>query len=180
MREAIGRPGAVRPGWSVLAELCERVGAGLDAEGSPAVTAELAKAVAFYEGVTLDEIGGRGVRWQERDAAAKAPAAELPEAELETPPELPEGMRLDSVSSLWEGRETEHAPALRFLAPHPFAELSPADAERLGVHSGDDVFLSANGHSVRAAAKLRSGVQPGSVFLVGANGLPRSVEVRKA
>ena len=28
----------------------------------------------FYAGLTLDEIGGRGVRWQERDAAAAFPA----------------------------------------------------------------------------------------------------------
>ena len=120
------------------------------------------------------------MRWQERDAASKLPEAELPEGELEAPPELPEGMRLGAAPSLWEGEVTRHSPALRFLAPHPRAELAPADAERLGVGPGDEVVVSSNGTSVRAAAALRSGVQPGSVFLVGADVLPRSVEVRKA
>ena len=77
-------------------------------------------------------------------------------------------MRLGTAPSLWEGRETRHAPALRFLAPHPRAELAPADAERLGVVPGDEVVVSVNGTSVRAAAALRGGVQPGIVFLVGA------------
>jgi NADH-quinone oxidoreductase subunit G len=180
VRQAIGRPNEVRAGWWVLGELCERLGAALPADSAPLVTAELTKAAGIYEGITLDEIGGTGVRWQERDAAAKLPGAELPEGELETPPELPEGMRLGAAPSLWEGHVTRHAPALRFLTPHPRAELAPADAERLGVRPGDEVLLSSNGTSVRAAAALRSGVQPGSVFLVGANGLPRSIEVRKA
>ena len=180
VRQAIGRPGEVRAGWAVLAELCERLGAGLDLPAAPAVTAELAGAAGIYEGITLEEIGGGGVRWQERDAASKLPEAELPEGEPEPPPELPEGMRLGAAPSLWEGEVTRHSPALRFLTPQPRAELAPADAERLGVGPGDEVVVSSNGTSVRAAAALRSGVQPGSIFLVGADVLPRSVEVRKA
>jgi NADH-quinone oxidoreductase subunit G len=180
VREAIGRPGEVRAGWWVLAELCERLGAGIEAPGLPQVTAELANAVGIYDGVTLEEIGGTGVRWQERDAAAKLPEAEMPEGEPDTPPELPGGTLLGTPPSLWSGPVTEHSPALRFLSPKPSVELSPADAEGLGIGPGDEVVVSSNGTSVRARAALRSGVRPGSIFLVGANGLPRSVEVRKA
>jgi NADH-quinone oxidoreductase subunit G len=180
VREAIGRPGEVQAGWRVLLELCERLGAGLEAPGLPQVTAEMASAVGIYDGLTLEEIGGTGVRWQERDAAAKLPEADLPEGELENPPELPAGTLLGTPHSLWSGPVTEHSPALRFLAPKPRVELAPADAEGLGVAPGDEVVVSSNGTSVRAVAALRSGVRPGSVFLVGANGLPRSVEVRKA
>ena len=181
VRESIGHPGEVRSGWRVLAELCERVGAGLELPGQPQLMAELASAVGIYDGLTLEEIGGRGVRWQERDAASKLPAAEMPGGELEAPPELPEGRLLGTAPSLWEGAVTEHSPALRFLTPHPRVELAPADAESLGVGSGDVVVVSSNGTSVLAEAALRSAVQPGSIFLVGANGLPRTgVEVRKA
>ena len=182
VREAVGRPGEVRPGWQVLAELCSRLGAGVDVLTAPMVTAELAKAAGIYEGITLEEIGGTGVRWQERDAASKLPGTDdvHTEASLDTLPELPGGMRLGTAPSLWEGDATRHSPALRFLEPQPRAELSPADAKRLGVGPGDEVVISSNGSSVRAVAALRSGVQPGSVFLVGADPLPRSVEVAKA
>ena len=35
---------------------------------------QLAAAVPFYAGLTLEEIGGRGVRWPETEAAAAMPA----------------------------------------------------------------------------------------------------------
>ena len=92
--------------------------------------------------------------------------------------------------SLWSGPITEHAPSLRFLTPRQRAELSPTDAERLGVASGDEVEVLVEGASVRATAALRAAQLPGSVFLVAGtaehnatalmNGLPRTVEVRKA
>jgi anaerobic selenocysteine-containing dehydrogenase len=70
-------------------------------------------------------------------------------------------------------------PALRFLAPRPQAELSPEDARRIGVGPGDPVVVEGNGHSVLASAALRSRMRPGSVFLTGSNGMPRTVEVRR-
>jgi NADH-quinone oxidoreductase subunit G len=154
------------------------------------VTQQLSAAVPFYAGMTLDEIGGRGVRWQERDAASALSAPEIPDAPLESPPELPAGTKLGTVRTLWAGREARHAPALRFLAPRQQAELSAEDAKSLGVRPGDEVEIAANGTSVRAVARLRQAVPPGTVFLIEGtdedsatalmNGAPRVVEVRKA
>ena len=39
-------------------------------------TTQLVEAVPFYAGLNMEEIGGGGVRWQERDAAAAYPAQE--------------------------------------------------------------------------------------------------------
>ena len=82
------------------------------------------------------------------------------------PAAAPGGQRLGTVPSLWAGRETEHAPALRFLAPRQRAELSVADARRLGIGPGDAVSVRANGTRVRATAALRERQAPGTVFLV--------------
>jgi len=190
VRQAIGHQGEVRPGWRVLAELAERCDAGLSLLTAPQVFAELVKATPFLGGLTLEEIGGLGVRWPDRDSASRLAGAELPDTALEQPPELSEGLRLGAVPSLWAGPVSEHAPSLRFLAPGQRAELAPADARRIGVTSGDEVEISADGHSVRARVALRQGVQPGSVFLISGtaqdnataltNGLPRSVEVKKS
>jgi NADH-quinone oxidoreductase subunit G len=192
VRQAIGRPGEVRAQWSVLAELCARLGSELDLCSGPLVFGELAKAVPFYAGLTLEEIGGRGVRWQERDGASALEPVPLPDAPLETPPALPSDgrLRLGTAPSLWTGRETRHAAVLRFLQPQQQLELSPADAANLGVTSGDEVTVSVNGRSVRAIARVHDPVPPGSVFLVEGveqenatalmNGLPRTVEVAKA
>jgi NADH-quinone oxidoreductase subunit G len=180
LRQAIGRPGEVRAGWWVLAELCERLDAGVIAFSAPDVTDDVAKAVPFYGGLTLDEIGGRGVRWQERGAASSLPVAAMSEEPLEDPAPPGEGLQLGVRPSLWTGPETEHSPSLRFLAGPARFELSPHDAERLGVAAGDELALLVNGDSVRAAASVRSAVTPGAVFLVGGKLPGGRLEVRKA
>ncbi|MEX2196564.1 MAG: NADH-quinone oxidoreductase subunit NuoG [Thermoleophilaceae bacterium] len=183
LRQAIGRPGEVRASRQVLADLCDRLGA----EAAPDVSAQMFEAVPFYAGLTLEEIGGRGVRWQEREAAARVPAAEHADEALETPPEPAGGLRLGTRRSLWAARETEHSPVLRFLAPGQRAELAPEDARRLGIAAGDRVLVSVNGTSVQATAALRAAMPEGTVFLVEGTATDnpnvltqRSVEVRRA
>jgi NADH-quinone oxidoreductase subunit G len=192
LRPAIGRPGSVRPEWSVLAELAERLGAPERPLTSPLVTAQLADAVAFYAGVTLDEIGGKGVRWPQRETAAAFPEVALGPFDLESPPTAPAadgGLRLGTYRSLWSAPEVEASPAVRFLVPAQRAELSPADAERLGIGEGDPIEVAYDGARLDAEAAVRSAVPEGTVFLAeavedaGANrlsdGEPRLVEVRR-
>jgi NADH-quinone oxidoreductase subunit G len=179
VRQAVGHPDQVRATWSVLAELCRRLGTPVDAHTAPMVTTIVTEAVPFYRGLTLEEIGGHGVRWQERGAASAAPEAEASAEPLAEPPPLAEAPRLGAVPSLWSGPEVEHSPVLSFLAPAPRAELSVEDARRLAVDAGDEVEVSWNGHSVRARAAVRSGVPPGNVFLAPRAGAPATVEVRK-
>jgi NADH-quinone oxidoreductase subunit G len=165
VRQALGRPDEVRAGWSVLVELCERLGAGTGALSSPMVTALIAEAVPFYAGLTLDEIGGDGVRWQDRDAASAVPSAELSSEPLAQPPAAQEGLVLASAPTLWTGPEVEYSPSLRFLATGETAWLSVEDARRLAVESGDEIELSADGESLSATAVVRTGVPAGSVFI---------------
>jgi NADH-quinone oxidoreductase subunit G len=193
VRQAIGRPNQVRAEWSVLAELSARLDAPLDVpsrggpegvtpQSVPAVTAAVADAVPFYAGLTLDEIGGRGVRWQERDAAAQAPAAETSEEPLASPPAAPDSgtLHVTPVNTLWTGRETEHAPSLQFLSGAARAELSPDDARRLGLRTGDEVVLAVNGDRVHARASVRTGVRAGAVFVAPPVLPAGAVEVIKA
>jgi NADH-quinone oxidoreductase subunit G len=166
VRQALGRPDEGRAGWSVLAELCERLGAGTGTVSSPAVTALIADAVPFYAGLTLDEIGGTGVRWQERESASALPQQELATGGLERPPAAPEGLLLASAPTLWSGPAVEHSPSLRFLAGDGRAALvSVEDARRLGIDTRDEIELEANGESVSAIAIVRTGVPTGSVFV---------------
>ena len=76
LRAAIGHPGDTRAEWSVIAELARRMGLDLGVLTGPMATAQLVAAVPFYAGLTLEEIGGKGVRWPARDAAGAFPAPE--------------------------------------------------------------------------------------------------------
>ena len=136
----------------------------------------------FYAGLTLEEIGGTGVRWQERDAAAAYPESE-PRREYAITHAAPDAngkLRLGSFRSIWAGPEVAASPALKFLVPEARAELSPADAQRLGLAHGDRVTIGSNGSAIEAVVALRNTAPEGSVF-VETNALEGPlVEVRKA
>jgi len=163
----------------------------------------------LYAGITHEEIGGRGVRWQDRDAASTFPSGDGAGARDEVPvhaaepavrsaPEpagnAAEGeasggvVRLGTYRDLWASEVADQSPALRFLAPRQTLELAPVDADRLAVAQGDEVEVRSNGTSLRARVMIRERVRPGSGFLIegtaeaNANALPTGepVEVTKA
>jgi NADH-quinone oxidoreductase subunit G len=168
LRPAIARPDAVRGEWSVLADVCKRLDHDPGVLTGPMASTTVFGAIPFYEGLTLDEIGGRGVRWPARAQAAAWPEADLGPFGLEAPPyaPVPNGaLRLGTFRSIWAAAEVELSPALKFLRAHQRAELSPVDAQRLGIGHGDHVIVASNGTRVEAVATLRAAVPEGTVFL---------------
>jgi NADH-quinone oxidoreductase subunit G len=70
VRRAVAEAGVTRPGWRVIAELSLRLGTDLDVYSDKEASRQLFDAVSFYAGLTLEQIGGRGVRWQDREPVA--------------------------------------------------------------------------------------------------------------
>ena len=166
VRPSASRPGDIRPNWQVLAELSAALDHDTGIASQPAAFAALTEAVPFYAGIDDAEIGGRGIRWQDRPASSALPSADeagasgtpserfaesarttfsdgdsvsgrLPREE--GVPGGPASLTLGTYRDLWAGPITELNPALKFLAPQQRVEMSPADAERLGLKSGDEV-----------------------------------------
>ena len=174
LRPAIGHPGEVRAEWSVLADIAQRLG--LDVRRSVtagAVLTQLAEEVPMYAGITLDEIGGRGVRWQERAHGANAARVQFGELSFgpaaAPPPPLAVGdgaLRLSTRPGLWASWVTEQSPSLRFLVSGQQVELSPLDAARLAVASGDEVQVRSNGHAVTAVVQIRERAKRGTATLI--------------
>jgi NADH-quinone oxidoreductase subunit G len=217
VRPSASRPGDIRPNWGVLAELSLALGHDTGIDSQPSAFAALADAVPFYAGIDDAEIGGRGVRWQDRDAASALPkldgasesgAAGPPsslgawqergqssaDADQANSAKRSEGepaspLTLGTYRDIWAGPITELNPPLKFLQPRQRVELSPADAERLGVSNGDTVRVSQNGSAVEASVQLRERIEQGVCFLIegtaenNANGLlngaPVSVTIEK-
>ncbi len=117
LRPAIAKAGEARAGWQVICELALRLGRDLDVLSGASASRMLFDSVPFYAGLTLEELAGRGARWQEREAASEFPKAELgPSAPaLAAPPG--DAAELDGYRSVWDAPEVEHSPALRFLHP---------------------------------------------------------------
>jgi NADH-quinone oxidoreductase subunit G len=201
LRTAIRRPGQVRAGWWVLAELAKRTGYDTRVLTGPMAFHQLVAAVPFYRGLTLDDIGGRGVRWPPRPEASGLATVQLPSpsqaqqaqaaadarAEERRPVSAANGaLKLGRYRPIWAAPEVEVSPALKFATVHQQVELSPEDADRLNIHNGEDVEVRHNGTTLHARAALRTGIRPGTAFL--ADGLEHDsanvlteplVEVRK-
>jgi NADH-quinone oxidoreductase subunit G len=195
VRPSASRPGDIRPNWGVLAELSLALGHDTGITSQPSALAALTEAVPFYAGIDDSTIGGRGIRWQDRDAASSFPspangpsaggdAGASPErfAREESTPsgdssqphqrrvasegEVPASpLTLGTYRDLWAGPITELNPPLKFLQPSPQVELAPADAERLALKTGDTVQVSQNGSSVQAKVAVKERVQEGVCFL---------------
>ncbi|HEV2791277.1 MAG TPA: molybdopterin-dependent oxidoreductase, partial [Solirubrobacterales bacterium] len=243
VRPSASRPGDIRPNIQVLAELAAKLDLDTDITSQPTAFAALTEAVPFYAGITDSDIGGRGLRWQDRQGASseddgtehsgpqgateeegrgptetgatsqpgyveagdtpahhagKGDASESTETVAEgspdterdapismvqpeptpggvasggssatVPPPQGEGdsLLLGTYRDLWAGPVTELNPPLRFLTPQQRLEISPADAARLDLESGDPVRVSQNGSAVDARVQVKERVSEGVVFL---------------
>jgi NADH-quinone oxidoreductase subunit G len=214
VRPSASRPGEIRPNWQVLADLSSALGHDTGVSSQPTALAAIAEAVPFYAGIDGEAIGGRGVRWQDRPAATSIPApglsspagagsSDTQREASETPAEAtpaPRGvasadpapaglLALGTYRDLWAGPITELNPPLKFLQPAQRVEVSPADAERLGLRHGDLVNVNQNRSSVEARVAIRERVAEGVAFLAEGvaegnanallNGGPVQVEIAK-
>jgi NADH-quinone oxidoreductase subunit G len=168
LRPAVPRPGLVRPIWQVLVELSAALGHETEIDSASEALDAIADSVPFYAGLTPDEIGGTGVRWQDREAASAFAIGDRhsPLATRHSGGVPNGGLRLGTYRNLWAGEVTDRNVALRFLAPEQQIELAPADAERLELSNGDQVEVRSNGSSVRARVALRERMRPGAAFLI--------------
>jgi NADH-quinone oxidoreductase subunit G len=121
------------------------------------------------------------------DATRGVASAEPTSAVL--PPPSNESLTLGTYRDLWAGPITELNPPLKFLTPQQRLELSPADATRLDVKTGDKVRVGQNGTSVEATVQIKERVSEGVCFLAEGvslgnanallNGGPVKVEITK-
>jgi NADH-quinone oxidoreductase subunit G len=187
LRPAVPRPNQVRPIWQVLAEISASLGHETGIESVPDALAAIAAEVPFYSGLTPNEIGGTGVRWQVREQASAWAGPGVAPADVAgrdvqpqgigaggagsgassgPTPDPASGLRLGTYRDLWAGEVTDRNVALKFLAPEQRVEIAPADAERLGLTDGDEVQVRSNGTSVAARVQLRERIRPGAAFLI--------------
>jgi NADH-quinone oxidoreductase subunit G len=198
LRPAVGHPGEVLSEWRVLVELGQRLGLEMEAHVSAsAVFEEIAGRVAPYSGMTLDEIGGKGLRWPAREGSVQAVSGIFGDLGFDRPASLQGAamakdgvLRLATTPSVWGSWVTERSPSLRFMRPRQELELNPLDADALGLSSGDRARVGANGSAVDATVRVRAAVKPGTALLtegtaednatVLTDGTQRMVEVRPA
>ncbi len=173
VRPAASRPEGVRSNIEVLSELSAALGQATEITNQPTAFEALTNGVAFYNGITDDQLGGTGIRWQDGPSAGAVPQSsggvEVPSPG--TPAKQPgEGtsattLLLGTYRDLWAGPITELNAPLRFLQPKQRLELSESDAQRLDLKTGYEVKVTADGGSVDALVHIKERVPEGVCFL---------------
>ena len=113
-----------------------------------------------------------GAMLTETEARAKDPAgrAHLLGADYQPAPEQPDDahpLLLTTGRTVYHFHtrtKTGRAPELQAAAPDVWAELSAADAERLGIRDGDRITISSARGELRAPARI-TGIRRGVVFV---------------
>ncbi|HEX6782533.1 MAG TPA: NADH-quinone oxidoreductase subunit NuoG [Solirubrobacterales bacterium] len=187
VRPSASRPENVLPNIIVLSQLASKLGLDTGIDSQPTAFKALTDAVSFYAGIADADLGGRGLRWQDRNTpelhqlvhpADRQVDAVRERGSVEMPSGSADGeLTLGTYRDLWAGPITELNPPLRFLTPHQRLEISPRDAQRLDLKNGEAVRVSQNGNAIDAAVLIKERIAPGTVFLAegvsgaNANGL---------
>jgi len=170
VRPSASRPENVLPNVIVLSELASKLGLDTGIDSQPTAFKALTSAVSFYNAITDEQIGGRGIRWQDRNTPEPHQLLHPAEVEVDavrgSEPVSSDGeLTLGTYRDLWAGPITELNPPLKFLTPHQRIEISPQDAQRLDLENGEAVRVSQNGNAVDAAVLIKERIAPGTVFL---------------
>ena len=131
--------GPSQDGLEVLVELSAALG-GARAHTGPMVLDEILREVPFYAGVTHEEIGGTGVRWQARRRGEHPEAGQRPAGV--SAGGVRAGRRTAAARHLPRpvgGRGHGAKPGAALPRAAPDARAAPADAERLAVKNGQPV-----------------------------------------
>jgi NADH-quinone oxidoreductase subunit G len=177
LRPAIGHVEDVRSEWRVLLELGRALGGEIGPANAAELSAELFTAVGLYEGLTLERLAGRGIRWTEKAGALEPSREAAAKPKLRRPLREQRGrLKLGDYRSIWAGPEVKASPALAFLAPSQRVELSPADAAALKLRHDEAVVVSDDHAEVRARVVVRDSAHSGANALRGPQVRVRSVQ----
>lgn len=183
VRKVVEPPGDALPDWRILQRLASKMGVDWEYDDAWDILDEMASVTPQYAGISrerLEETGG--LQWPcpdenhpgtpilHTDGFARGRGA-FAVVDYSPPPETPGPERefvLDTGRHLWNfhtNTMTGRAEGLSELNPEGYVEISPSDADALGVTDGDMVEVSSARAKVTAPVRIAEGLRPGVVFM---------------
>jgi formate dehydrogenase major subunit/formate dehydrogenase alpha subunit len=183
VRKAIEPPGKARADWLILCTLAEAAGyGGMRYAGPAEVMAEIACLTPSYGGITYDRLDAHGLQWPCPDRTHPGtpvlhtdrftrglgrfspvvyrPPAELPDAKY------PFVLTTGRTYFHWHtGTMTRRTHLLDREERHPFVEIHPDTAARLGIRDRDPVRVASRRGEIGVTARVTDGVLPGVLFI---------------
>jgi len=182
VRQAISPPGEARQDWEIICDVARRMGYPMRCESPAEVMDELAAVTPIYGGMSFERIEKVGLQWPcpsvdhpgtlylhkgkfSRGLGHFVAIDHLPPDELPDD-EYPLVLTTGCVLYHWHGGEmTRRAAGLDAISPEALLEVSPEDAQLLGISDGDQINVTSRRGEVVARAWVTDRTQEGVVFL---------------
>ncbi|MGB2983105.1 MAG: formate dehydrogenase subunit alpha, partial [Candidatus Bipolaricaulia bacterium] len=182
VNKAIEPPGEARPDGEILCDLSTRMGYPMQYPNAAAIMDEIASVSPIYGGIHHHRLDPDGLQWPcptddhpgtvflheggfsrglgKFHAVEYTPSAELPDEEY--PLVLSTGRILPHFHT---GSMSRRSDALNAYVSEPYAEIHPADLERVGVAAGDKVRVVTRRGEIVTKALATERVAEGSIFI---------------
>lgn len=183
VRRAIDPIGGCRPDWQILCQLAGRMGYKGMRYGHPSeIFDEMARLTPIYGGMSYERLEPWGLQWPcptpdhpgtpylhkgkfSRGRGHFSPVDYRPPAE-EPDDEYPMILTTGRVYFHWHtGSMTRRTSVLSREYPEALVEVSPEDAERLGIVDRRRVRVASRRGQVQLTARVTTDVPPGTIFI---------------
>lgn len=183
IRKAIEPVGESRPDWWITCQIAKKMGAsGFEFDHPSQIMAEMASVTPIYAGISYERLEKGGIQWPcttaehpgtpilhtqsfSRGKGKFMPLAYRPSAE-QASEDYP--LILTTERSAYQyhtGTLTRRVEGLVELRGEELVEINPADAERLGITSGDRVKVTSRRGEVEAKSKVTKVSPPGVISM---------------
>jgi len=142
VRPSASRPGFVQSNIVVLAEIAKALGLDTGINSQPTAFAALTDAVGFYNGISEADIGGRGIRWQDREGSTSAQTgSEGPGPEGSTESERPGPIETSDADAVDTERDAPISMVQPDATPRGVASAGSPPAVPPNASSDDSLLL---------------------------------------
>lgn len=183
IRKAIEPVGESRPDWWIVCQIAKKMGAsGFEFDHPSQIMSEMASLAPIYGGISYERLEKEGLQWPcatpehagtpilhvqnfTRGKGRFMPLTYRPPAE-QADEKYP--LILTTERSMYQfhtGTMTRRVEGLVELRGEELVEINPADAERLGIASGDKVKVVSRRGEVEAKAKVTAVSPPGVISM---------------
>ena len=180
VRKAVEPPGEAKPDWWVFCELASRMGYEMRYDSAEEVFAEIRQLLPQYKGISYSRLDQVGLQWPvpsedhpgtpvlHVDKFTRGRGLFVPENFI--PPQEPvDGDYPMLFTTIREyarynfSSMTGKTAEIDDIAPEAWAEVHPADAERMGIKERDLLCLTSRRGSVDIRARITDRTQEGTI-----------------
>ncbi len=180
VRKAVEPPGEAKPDWWVFCELASRMGYEMRYDSAEEIFAEIRQLLPQYKGINYSRLDQVGMQWPvpsedhpgtpvlHVDKFTRGRGLFVPENYI--PPQEPvDGDYPMLFTTIREyarynfSSMTGKTPEIDDIAPEAWAEVHPADAERMGIKERDLLCLTSRRGSVDIRARITDRTQEGTI-----------------